>query len=306
MMSGDLAKYLASIRLRVRYPCNSTEKSSRARVTAGILAELGNNALDCVEFAAPPQKVSVVPVLPIPAGGFCRRSAAVQWALVQEMSRHAEEYNFDFGEEEWPVLSSSLHALDDEDFDFEFIDCEDEEDDFVLEMLADDDGDDNLDGEWAKILISATAEANAEGSANTVAGIAAAATALELDFRKAVRCFQRVPVMPRACAPDCADATAVVIAKTEEPEEMWPTLAGGSVVHLSTSPNSVADIAGQWVSVVERSKEPRLPAEDKKSRNFRDMCRRTAHSIRRAEKKMILKAQQPEEEFPALPGLLEL
>lgn len=303
-MSRDLAECLASIgsRLRVKSPCHEKNRA-RAAAAVGIdLADLLANSSDA-EFnsTTPLHKVSVVPQLPMPAGGFCRRSAAVQWALAQEMSRHAE-YKFDFGEEEWPTL---LDAMDNEEFgfDFEFVECEDEEeDDFVLEMLAGEEGDDNLDGEWACLLISATAEANAKGSGATVQGIAAAASALELDFRKAIR-LQRVPMMPRL-SPDVAAS-----AKTGESGEEWPTLTGGPAAPLSASPNSVciADIAGQWVSVVEKSKEPRMPAEDKKSRNFRDVCRRTAAQIRRAEKKMILKAQQqPAEDFPALPGVLEL
>ena len=50
------------------------------------------------------------------------------------------------------------------------------------------------------------------------------------------------------------------------------------------------------------SKEPLVPAVDKKSRNFREKCKRTVVEIRRAEMKAARKTQRPKEEFPPLPA----
>jgi len=240
----------------------------------------------------------------MPAGGFCRRSAAAQWALAQEMSRQlagaSEEDEFDCAEHDWPELFK-MDLFDDDSsdfgFDFELIDGEDDDDAFVLEMMEDD-GDADLDGEWANIMPATavqatTTEAGAErpDAARWVADITAAANALNLDFRKAVR-RQVVPTMSR-------NASTVTRAAAESVDD-WPLLAGAPATSLASSPTSVADVTGQWVSVVEKSRET---SEDKMKRNLRDKCRRTLAQIRRAEKKELKVARKepvPAEEFPPL------
>eukprot|EP00802_Teleaulax_amphioxeia_P014172 Tamp_14233.p1 GENE.Tamp_14233~~Tamp_14233.p1 ORF type:complete len:336 (+),score=97.91 Tamp_14233:248-1255(+) len=335
MPPKDLAECWAVVGRHLRFKCKCpqcfADKDIKQRPRQGVIdlaellaAEVGSDE-DAVD-ARPGhvQKVSVVPRLPMPAGGFCRRSAAAQWALAQEMSRQNagddDEDHFDCAEHDWPELFQMdlLEAEgDDFGFDFELIDAEDadgdevgDEDLFVLEMVGN--GEDGEDG-WANLTLPAKAEANAEAKAETpgaaasssaAADMIAAANALKLDFKQAV-CVQAVPQLPRA-RPSTFESAVTPASGSPESEgpavEEWPVLSGGTAVDLSSSPTCVSDAAGQWVSVVEKSKEPRVPAVDKKSRNFREKCKRTVVEIRRAEMKAARKTQRPKEEFPPLPA----
>ncbi len=314
-MVRNLAECWAVVGRHLRFKCKcphclADKDKQRPRQGVIDMAEMlaagmcSDNDLD--PAAVLMRKVSVVPMLPMPAGGFCRRSAAAQWALAQEMSRQYagdDEDHFDCSEHDWPELfKMDLFDAESDDFgfDFELIDAEDEDEDdemFVLEMVEDGEG---ADGEWANLL-PAKAEAKVEGRAETaeasaISSAAAhminAANELKLDFRKALR-EQGPPQMPRATK---------TVKPADPAVEDWPLLAGAVPADLSGSPTCVSDTAGQWVSVVEKGKEPRLPAVDKKSRNFREKCRRTVAEIRRAEMKASRKVQTPAEEFPPLPA----
>jgi len=304
-MTDHLAKTLSALgcRLRIKCNCNHCQRSEkeRARASQGAaidLADLLDDELACNN--RPPQKVLVVSELPMPAGDFCRRSSAVQWALAQEMSRQAaaEDDGFDCANEDWPALFAIDDLGDDLDCDFELV-YADDDDEFVLEMLEDDEGD--LDGEWAQVL-DRRSQDSAEPFGADVAPL--------LDFKTAIR-RHRVPAVPkmpvaivepeRAAQAKTDDQSA---AREKEPASEWPLLAGGHVTPTSCSPTSVSDVAGQWVSVVEKSKDVRVPADEKKSRNFREVCKRTVAQIRRAEKKAAsrkAKTAGPAEEFPPLP-----
>jgi len=303
-MADHLAKTLSALgcRLRIKCTCNHCQRAEkeRARASQGAaidLADLLDEELGCNN--RPPQKVSVVSELPMPAGGFCRRSSAVQWALAQEMSRQAaaEDDGFDCANEDWPALFA-VDDLDDLDCDFELVYAVDD-DEFVLEMLEDDEGD--LDGEWAQVLDRRSQDPVEPSEAGT---------APFLDFKTAIRRrrMPAVPKMPVVSVEPERDAQVKTddqsAAKEEEPASEWPLLAGAPVTPTSCSPTSVSDVAGQWVSVVEKSKAVRVPADDKKSRNFREVCKRTVAQIRRAEKKAASRkatTSGPTEDFPPLP-----
>lgn len=337
-MSRDLVECLASIgcRLRVKCRCSQCQVADKQHRKGGDPKARGIDLADLLASnlclsdeeaqsptsplergAHPASKVTVVPQLPMPAGGFCRRSAAVQLAIAQEMCRQDpdDDYKFDCAEHDWPALfAMDLFDEDEEDFgfDFELIDREEcRDDDFVLEMVEED-GED-LDGEWAQILLSAAFKGRRDFASGGVgnaaakdatdsnsAGVAAAANALNLDFRKAIRL--RVPKPPARDEPkESAVGTKAV---TEAPGEEWPTLLSGAggptTTSLSSSPSSVCDVAGQWASVVEKNKEARVPAEAK-SRNYREVARRSVALLRRAaERKAALKAKEPVEDFPPL------
>jgi hypothetical protein len=306
---ADLAKTLSLIGCRLRLKCSCShcvphKNRSRSSQGAGIdLADLIDTDLGCSSAPAaapPPQKISVVPQLPMPAGGFCRRSAAVQWALAKEMSRQAAEEDFDCANEDWPALFA-VDDLDDDDlgFDFELVGAEDDDDEFVLELLEDDEG--NLDGEWAHLERSCKLSSDPGPLA-----------APSLDFKTAIyrHSVAAAPTMllnireveAAAKVKDGADRDDAP--RIEESTQEWPLLAGGPQALPSCSPTSVFDFAGQWVSVVEKSKEVRMPSDDKKSRNFREACKRAVAQIRRAEKKAAqgkAKTAAPAEDFPPLP-----
>jgi len=320
-MGKNLAECWAVVGRHLRFKCKcphclADKEKQRPRQGVIDVAELlaaGMCSDDDLDPAAVlMRKVSVVPRLPMPAGGFCRRSAAAQWALAQEMSRQYagdDEDHFDCSEHHWPELfKMDLFDAESDDFgfDFELIDAEDEDEDdemFVLEMVENGEG---AEGEWANLL-PAKAEAKVEARAETVeasaissacAQMITAANALKLDFRKALR-ERGLPQMPRAPKTiKPVDGATSSLA----PAEDWPLLAGAVPADLSGSPTCVSDTVGQWVSVVEKCKDPRLPAVDKKSRNFREKCRRTVAEIRRAEMKASRKVQTPAEEFPPLPA----
>lgn len=313
---ADLERTLSLIGCRLRLKCNCNHctvlQKNRTRASQGPgidLAELLDTDLGCSSAGLPPQKVSVVSQLPMPAGGFCRRSAAVQWALAQEMSRQAaaesEEEGFDCANEDWPALFAVDDLDDDLGFDFELVSAEDD-DEFVLELIEDDEGDLD-DGEWARI-----SERCCKISTGPGTPMDPPAQSLTLDFKTAIS-RHSVPAAPEillsTCKVEIAEAEAGAEQdkdhKVKESTEEWPLLAGGpSATFTSCSPTSVSDIAAQWVSVVEKSKEVRVPSDDKKSRNFREACKRTVAQIRRAEKKAAqrkAKLAPPAEEFPPLP-----
>jgi hypothetical protein len=202
---------LINSRLRVRCRCTecaAKRRGSCASSRGGIDLDLVVNPdvfsdedspLSPLPSSKLPTKVSVVPTLPMPAGGFCRRSAAAQWALAQEMSRQYacaqdedDEQSFDFAEHEWPELFpiDLFDGDDDLGFDFELIDGEEEEeeedaDDFILQMLEDDDAFEKLDGDWAEVCERPSTSSNKEADVH-----AGRLEAMKLDFVKAV-CQQR-------------------------------------------------------------------------------------------------------------------
>ena len=234
---------------------------------------------------------------------------------------------------------------DDFGFDFEIVDA-DEDDDFVLHMLTDDEIDESLDGEWAEVW-----RANPSAAAAAADALAAAASGKDfsgktrgqhLDFKGAIRKVAasmppaptslkavRAPTSPAtesaAATPSVKTAIAVAEAsavraldykkitrsatdsKAASParQDQWPTLTGTSTETLSSSPSSVCEVAGQWVAAVERQTEAEdesiaiatalfsgadHQAKGKKSRNFREVCRRTAAQLRRAEKRALAAA----------------
>ena len=94
-----LAQCLTSLRCRLRVRCHCAEcvavsKSRDHRTPRGGSKHLAAMVLketeDTNQTAANPtnQKVSCVATLPIPAGGFCRRSAAVQLMLAPPPAAH--------------------------------------------------------------------------------------------------------------------------------------------------------------------------------------------------------------------------
>ena len=339
-MTKDFGDCLASRSCRLRFKCRcaqceaATRRRTRAQGSGGVdLADLLANELfqsdqdaestsSALVCASPHQKLSVVTELPLPAGGFCRRSAAMQWAMAQESRKMSpDHYGFDCAEHDWPELFQ-MEPFDEDcqdcEFDFELVDGEEDEDDFVLEMVEEGVDEESMAGEWAKIFLAAKTNGKDITGATTAANIAAAANLFKLDFRKAIAAgrVQRVPKMPSICRKQ----EEAAIKAPEDPLEDWPALTSASTdtAALSSSPSSVCDVAGQWVNVVEKStkspdppvemwpalagvKEVRLPAEDKKSRNFREVCRRTAAQERRAAKqKELLKILAPQDHFPAL------
>ena len=109
-----LAQCLTSLRCRLRVRCHCAEcvavsKSRDHRTPRGGSKHLAAMVLketeDTNQTAATPtnQKVSCVATLPIPAGGFCRRSAAVQLMLAQEMCRQTalDDEPFDCADHDW-------------------------------------------------------------------------------------------------------------------------------------------------------------------------------------------------------------
>ena len=109
-----LAQCLTSLRCRLRVRCYCAEcvavsKNRDHRTPRGGSKHLAAMVLketeDTNQTAANPtnQKVSCVATLPIPAGGFCRRSAAAQLMLAQEMCRQTalDDEPFDCADHDW-------------------------------------------------------------------------------------------------------------------------------------------------------------------------------------------------------------
>lgn len=109
-----LAQCLTSLRCRLRVRCHCAEcvavsKNRDHRTPRGGSKHLAAMVLketeDTNQTAATPtnQKVSCVATLPIPAGGFCRRSAAAQLMLAQEMCRQTalDDEPFDCADHDW-------------------------------------------------------------------------------------------------------------------------------------------------------------------------------------------------------------
>ena len=238
-----------------------------------------------------------------------------------------------------------MDDLDTDDFGFDFVDA-DEDDDFVLHMLTDDELDDSLDGEWAEVWranpSAAAAAADALDAAASGEDFSGKTRGQHLDFKGAIRKVAasmppaptslkavRAPTSPAtvsvAATPSVKTAIAVAEAsalraldykkiacsardsKAASParQDQWPTLTGTSTETLSSSPSSVCEVVGQWVAAVERQIEAEdetiaiatalfsgadHQAKEKKSRNFREVCRRTAAQLRRAEKRALAAA----------------